>query len=534
MKKILLRLSVVLVITLLTACGGGGGGGGGTSSTPEIVDGNNVPVANAGTAQNISTGATVTLDGSASSDADGDTLTYSWSVVSVAVGSSANLSSTDVVNPSFVADVDGEYVFELVVNDGTIDSDADTVTITASTGNSAPVANAGVDQNVATGATVTLNGSASSDTDGDALTYDWFFVEAPVGSSAALSSTSVVNPTFTADVDGTYELSLVVNDGTVDSTEDTVIITAATANSAPVANAGTNQNVATGSTVTLNGSASSDADGDLLTYSWSFTSVPTGSSATLSSTTAASPTFTADVDGSYVVSLTVNDGTVNSTADTVTVVAETANSTPVANAGIDQTIMTGSQVALDGSGSSDADIDALTYLWSFVSVPPGSTAELSDDTNIQPSFTADLDGSYVLQLIVNDGTEDSVGNTVTINATSNYEDFFSQSSGSGGMSINGYWQPGSTFSLTITNISQYSFVGYEVVLLDRFNNIIGFSTDSSLLGGEEVTPGEAIGVTFTLNVAKQEPITISFHLRTIGGLEEFSVSKTFETPTFSL
>src|SRR5690554_8176050 len=82
-------------------------------------------------------------------------------------------------------------------------------------------------------------------------------------------------------------------------------------NSAPVANAGTDQNIATGSVVTLNGSASSDADGDTLSYQWSLISVPSGSAAALSNVTGASLTFTADIVGSCIVELRVGDGTGN-------------------------------------------------------------------------------------------------------------------------------------------------------------------------------------------------------------------------------
>lgn len=93
------------------------------------------------------------------------------------------------------------------------------------------------------------------------------------------------------------------------------------ANTAPTANAGSDlTHMVTGSLVTLSGSGS-DADGAPLSYDWAFTSVPTGSNATLSDPTIAQPTFTADKSGTYVLSLTVSDGKVSSSADSVTVVA---------------------------------------------------------------------------------------------------------------------------------------------------------------------------------------------------------------------
>jgi hypothetical protein len=291
-----------------------------------IPEGSHIPVAEAGNDQNITTTATVYLTGSESSDADGDTLTYSWSITSAPDNSSATLSNTTVVNPNFDADEDGTYVIQLIVNDGTVNSAEDTVTITATTENAAPVADAGEDQNVTTTDTVYLNGSESSDADGDDLTYIWSITTTPDNSSATLSNTTVVNPTFDTDEDGTYVIQLIVNDGTVNSAADTVTITATTENAAPVADAGEDQNVTTTDTVYLNGSESSDADGDDLTYSWSITTTPPGSSATLSNATLGNPTFDADEDGTYVIQLIVNDGTVNSAADTVSITATPAAS----------------------------------------------------------------------------------------------------------------------------------------------------------------------------------------------------------------
>ena len=91
--------------------------------------------------------------------------------------------------------------------------------------NVAPVANAGISQKVAIGSHVLLNGSGSSDTNGDFLTYSWSITSKPAMSSAYLSGTIVANPTFIADVAGVYILNLVVNDGKVNSDAASVMIT---------------------------------------------------------------------------------------------------------------------------------------------------------------------------------------------------------------------------------------------------------------------------------------------------------------------
>ena len=269
------------------------------SSAPDsviITTTNVAPVANAGPDQGgKAPGSLITLNGSASSDANGDPLTYSWSL-SKPTGSAAILTNPTSVSPTFTVDRAGDYTAQLIVNDGTVSSAPDTVIIT--TGNVAPVANAGPDQGgKAPGSLITLNGSASSDANGDPLTYSWSLSK-PAGSTAVLANPTSVSPTFTVDRAGSYTAQLIVNDGTVSSAPDSVIIT--TTNVAPVANAGPDQGgKAPGSLITLNGSASSDANGDPLTYSWSL-SKPAGSTAVLSSPTSVSPTFTVDLAGSYI------------------------------------------------------------------------------------------------------------------------------------------------------------------------------------------------------------------------------------------
>ena len=94
--------------------------------------------------------------------------------------------------------------------------------------NTAPVAHAGANQAVETGAVVTLDGSKSSDKDGDTLSYTWQIISKPTESGAALSDVKAVKPTFTADKDGEYQVQLVVNDASLQSAPSSVIVTATT------------------------------------------------------------------------------------------------------------------------------------------------------------------------------------------------------------------------------------------------------------------------------------------------------------------
>ena len=81
----------------------------------------------------------------------------------------------------------------------------------------------------------------------------------------------------------------------------------------------------------------------------------------LTSATSAKPSFRADVSGTYVASLIVNDGKVDSLAAATTVTVSAANSEPIANAGVNQNVVLGSTVTLDGTNSTDANRDPLSY-----------------------------------------------------------------------------------------------------------------------------------------------------------------------------
>jgi hypothetical protein len=373
-----------------------------------LVASNQPPIANAGTDQTVMLGTVVNLDASASNDPDNDALTYQWTIVSAPAGSTPLLSDATLSNPSLQLDKKGAYTLALIVNDGTIDSAADTVVITVP--NTKSTANAGVDQAVFVGQTVTLNGSASTDLDGDALTYQWSIISQPDGSNSALSDPSLASPEIGIDSHGTYVLQLVVSDGTEASTPDSVTLNVG--NVKPIAHAGLDRAVQVGKVIELDGSGSTDVDGDALSYHWTILSKPSDSTSNLSSSDNVMTSITIDSHGSYELQLVVNDGIEDSEPDSV--VLTVLNVKPVANAGPDQSISINQTAILDGSASLDADGDELSYLWSILSKPTGSTASLLDATTVSPNLNIDQYGMFSIQLIVNDGIDASEPDVVVL------------------------------------------------------------------------------------------------------------------------
>jgi hypothetical protein len=143
------------------------------------------------------------LDGSGSTDPGGLTLTYAWTLVSTPAGSAAVLSSATVAKPTFVADKPGSYKAQLIVSNGSQSSPAATVTITSQ--NAVPLANAGADQNVTlpygqTVVSVTLDGSASSSPNGSIATYSWAGTPTPGATAKPSLSLSSGSYTFTLTV----------------------------------------------------------------------------------------------------------------------------------------------------------------------------------------------------------------------------------------------------------------------------------------------------------------------------------------------
>ena len=185
---------------------------------------NEAPVADAGTDQLLLTLGQVTLYGGGSGDPDGDDITHQWSLTAPA-DSGAMLSDQTAVEPTFIADVYGDYIATLRVTDewGLESAVSDTVTI--SFNNIAPTAEAGDDQSIFVGDEALLDAGGSTDPNGDSLTYAWTFGSIPQSSQTTLTDADTAHAHFYADVPGTYDVRLTVSDGQAESL-DTVQIQA--------------------------------------------------------------------------------------------------------------------------------------------------------------------------------------------------------------------------------------------------------------------------------------------------------------------
>lgn len=387
-----------------------------TDSSPSINT-PATPVFEINAAYNL--GDTVKLDASKSYDIDGDEISYQWLLTKKPYGSQAQLSNVDSVLSSIIPDVAGYYDIALIVDDGKGDGVGRTSHIFEATKeNLPPVSNAGEDLVTNPNTLIQLNGSRSYDPDGISVRYAWRVAEQPVLADVKVAEPNIANPSVQLTELGMYRFALVVTDVAGATMEDTVQVEVIKDNLPPVAIPGAMQSVIVGDLVQLDGSQSHDPDGDAISHQWTFSNKPFGSSAQLNNADQVSPSFIADVAGDYVVALTVSDGKsarLSATA-TVRISAEIKNAKPIAAINAEKVVGLNKAVTLDGSTSSDADGDALTYSWKLVSKPTFSFASLRDANSMTASVTPDETGIYIAELVVNDGHEDSDPVRVSIDA----------------------------------------------------------------------------------------------------------------------
>lgn len=283
--------------------------------------------------------------------------------------------------------------------------------------NETPQARAGADEGVILPANnFRLSGTSSYDPDGLIVSYNW---SQAAGSSQAVISnadSAVSKPDSLKPGYYVFRLTVTDNKGAT-ATDDVLIIVDAEppANKAPVALAGNDVNLTlpTNST-SINGNASNDPDGSIVTYSWTIISGP--SQPDLGNTTTPYLNINNLVIGTYVFRLTVTDNKAATSFDDVTVNVYSGpegNKLPFANAGNDINVFLPASTAnLTGSTSSDPDGYIRDYRWSFVSGPSGYA--ISNDYAADPTVSNLREGVYVFRLLVIDNNGATATDDVTI------------------------------------------------------------------------------------------------------------------------
>lgn len=342
--------------------------------TPYSVD-NEPPIADAGPDLDVAEGAEGYLNASGSSDNVGIE-SYAWEFDDdgVPVTSDAALFYYTFMTM-------GTYDVTLTVVDGAGHESSDTMTVTVFDGE-APVANAGIDQEVSYGETVTFDGSLSSD-NVDVTSWDWTFED----DGSVTRTGETVDYEFTAP--GEYTVTLTVADDVGNEDTDTMNVTVVD-DEAPVADAGADPvGVVAGDVVPLDGSGSSD-NYQIEDYTWTFTD---GTVMTLDGPMV---NYTFENEGEFTITLTVTDAAGLNDTDEVVVRVGPSNEGPDADAGDDMTVTEGDTVEFDGSASSD-DVGIESYTWTFE-----YDGEIETLTGESAEFVFEMPGTYIVTLNVTD------------------------------------------------------------------------------------------------------------------------------------
>ena len=380
---------------------------------------NKLPVANAGNAIQVQLPLnTASLDGSASTDADGQITTWLWQKTAGPAGgdlTAAGAAKTNVNNLQ-----EGSYTFQLTITDNSGGSNSATVNVVvlpAIVPNKPPVANAGNNIQVQLPLnTAPLDGSGSADADGQITTWLWQKTAGPAGGDLTAAAAAKTNVNNLQEGSYTFQLTVTDNDGGSNSaTVNVVVLPAIVPNKPPVSNAGNNIQVQLPvNTASLDGSASTDADGQITTWRWQKTAGPAGGDLTAAG--AAKTNINNLQEGTYTFQLTVtdNDGGSGSASVNVEVLpAVVPNQPPVANAGLNiQVQLPVNTAMLDGSGSSDADGQITAWQWKKTAGPAGGSIATAGQA--RTTINDLVAGTYTYQLTVTDDKQATATATVSV------------------------------------------------------------------------------------------------------------------------
>lgn len=365
---------------------------------------NRPPVADAGPNIAVDERSQVTLSAAASTDLDADMLTPAWTQVG---GPAVTLVNGVFIAPEVT--VDTLLTFELVVNDGTVNSAPDSIEVLVRQVNRAPVAMVGPALRVDEGSTVTLAGSGS-DPDGDPITSLWAHTAGPV---VTLSDPTSATAQFTAPNIGQtivrLRLDLTVSDGSLTSAPERLDIEVLPVNDAPSVTIVGPATATRGTLVEL-GAMATDPDGDTLTYSWRQTSGPSVFllDASTANTSFAAPMVAAETALTFEV--TVSDGALSATASATVSITTQGNRPPVVQA-VHGDPRPGAVVQLDASSTVDPDGDPLTFAWTQTE---GAPVQLGGDMSAVASFTMPNEGQLTFTVTVTDSLGASAQESLTL------------------------------------------------------------------------------------------------------------------------
>lgn len=282
---------------------------------------------------------------------------------------------------------------------------------------------------------ITLDGTRSTSTGGSIKSYRWSVDSRPAGSKANPASPGSATTDFTPDVAGNYSLTLQATDGKgrTGAIQMPIVVTrhpvtlsvniGVIFTPSPTA---LTQNIQVGSYITLDASHSTVATGKgPLTFTWTLKSKPAGSATNLSSTSNPVVDLTADVVGTYDVVVKAVDKLGDQSSAEYIFIANPGPSAVViagiASAGsLSGTLQaaTGYLVMLNGASSVVQPGDSVSYIWSLVKKPTGSTVSLANLSGSNTNFIPDVVGQYIVTLDFEDTTQGLASTyTMTIDAT---------------------------------------------------------------------------------------------------------------------
>lgn len=333
-------------------------------------------------------------------DANGDTINYSWAMISRPDGSTASLGTQIVDGDSltFTPDRVGVYLVQLMADDGAML--AVPAVFEVEVVNSPPVAVASGPAERFVGETAVLDGSGSFDIDGDALAYQWSLLSRPEGSTANIVNDTGVQASFAPDRRGDYVFQLVVSDYEFDS--DPVTLSLTVPNRAPVAIFDGPAEIDVNAETVYSAAGSTDPDNDPLSFTYSVVSAPAGAAPYITNLGNGEAGFIADLPGDYVLQAEMSDGLLTSSQQ-ITVTARSLNAPPILGDLRDiYTVELGLELALELQGS-DPDGDAISFFATPLPLETGISLDAASGAVRFRPETGQL-GTYSFTVGVSDGT----------------------------------------------------------------------------------------------------------------------------------